>query len=131
MKWEHVSASQLDTYLSCNRKWWLDKIGSDSRREESPSQALGKLVHSVIERHLLEGSPLDHPLLSMDTFVHSVKARTDVELLIEHEFRTPGTKETLGYIDLVVVDHVARTVEIWDQRLPRIGGMPSPRTSCG
>lgn len=116
MPWEHVSASQIDTYLSCQRKWWLDKIGADGVRIESPSQALGKAVHSNIENYLRDGSPLDHPLLTLDTFIASVKARVGVELLIEYEFSLPGAKNAIGFIDLVVVDHVSKTIEIWDHK---------------
>ena len=120
MPWEHVSASQLDTYLSCNRKWWLDKIGADSVRTESASQSLGKEVHSNIEKHLLGTGPLDHPLLTFNTFASSVKSRLasspNVEILVEHEFHVPGDRELMGFIDLVIVDHDARTVEIWDHK---------------
>lgn len=118
MPWEHVSASQLDTYLSCNRKWWLDKIGADSVRIETASQLLGTEVHSNIENNLLGTGPLDHPLLTFNTFITSVKSRvsSNVELLVEYEFHVPGPKELLGYIDLVIVDHDKKTVEIWDHK---------------
>ena len=115
MSWDHVSASQIETFLSCNRKWWLDKIG-EGVRTESASQALGKAVHANIESHLLNGTPLDHPLLTFDTFIAEVKGRVGVELLIEHEFRLPGIKDSVGFIDLVIVDHEVKHVEIWDHK---------------
>ena len=115
MPWEHVSASQLDTYLSCNRKWWLDKIGADSVRVETASQLLGTEVHSNLENYLLGTGPLDHPLLTFNTFASAVKSR-GLELLIEYEFHVPGPRELLGYIDLVIVDHEKKTVEIWDHK---------------
>lgn len=116
MSWVHVSASQIDTFLSCNRKWWLDKIGADGVRTESASQALGKAVHANIESYLRGEGPLDHPLLTFDTFVVGVKGQVGVDILIEHEFSLVGDKPTIGFIDLVVVDHEARTVQIWDHK---------------
>lgn len=118
MSWDHISASQLGTYLGCNRKWWLEKIGSGGRSEESPSQALGKAVHKVIEQYLRgEIETLDHPLLTMNTFVDSVKSRPNVELLIEHEFMFRlGAKPIMGFIDLMIVDRVGQVVDIWDHK---------------
>jgi len=116
MPWEHVSASQLDTYLSCQRKWWLDKIGNYQTEGSSASQDLGTAVHACIENFLLGKGELNHPLLTMNTFVHRVKALSDVELLIEHEFSLGSSPARKGYIDLVIVDHAKKRIEIWDHK---------------
>lgn len=117
MPWEHVSASQLDTYLSCQRKWWLDKIGSEPAVGSSASQELGTAVHACIENFLLGNGELDHPLLMVNTFVRQVKAMQNVELLIEHEFvLDDGVKVRKGFIDLVIVDRERKVIEIWDHK---------------
>lgn len=46
-----TSATQIETFLLCKRKWWLKKV----RRLEDPttkSQAFGTVLHSVNERYL-------------------------------------------------------------------------------
>ena len=47
-----LSASQIETYRDCHRKWWLDKVRKLPTRS-SHSQVFGTVVHSVIERFLL------------------------------------------------------------------------------
>lgn len=47
-----VSASQYDTFKSCKRKWWLDRV----RKLDQPttgSQVFGTVLHQVIERYLM------------------------------------------------------------------------------
>lgn len=114
MPWEHGSASQIQTYMSCSRKWWLKKIaGLDD--SGSASTALGTEVHANIEAFLKGEGPLDHRLLSLNTFVPAVKA-SGHRLLIEHEFRALMDAPVVGYIDLVVVDEVNKIVHVWDHK---------------
>lgn len=47
-----ISASQIETYNLCKRKWWLSRV---RKLEEgsTKSQVFGTVVHAVIERYLL------------------------------------------------------------------------------
>lgn len=47
-----ISASQIETYNLCKRKWWLSRV---RKLEEGStrSQVFGTVVHAVIERYLL------------------------------------------------------------------------------
>lgn len=44
----HISPSQIDTFKRCRRKWFFEKqLGM--RGDESPAQALGKIIHDVLD----------------------------------------------------------------------------------
>ena len=51
----HVSASQIDTYLGCGRKWWFGKI-LGLPTPTHPSAALGGEIHEALEKYLTDGT---------------------------------------------------------------------------
>ncbi len=104
-----VSASQIETFTSCQRKWgWraLDKI------EVPPhaSAAKGTLIHSQFERYL-KGESLDYstPALreaaerAMPGIVNIPQPKSP-GMLIEHGFTLPTERGILfrGFMDVVV-----------------------------
>lgn len=52
-----LSASQIQTWIDCRRKWAWDRIAKIPR-EQHPSAALGTRTHKQLEHYLLEGRPL-------------------------------------------------------------------------
>lgn len=56
----HVSASQISTYLSCQRQWWWNKVFGLPTTQKA-SAALGEAVHSSIEAYL-GGERTLHPV---------------------------------------------------------------------
>lgn len=119
--WSRASASQIDTWSLCNRRWWFDKVAGREDRSGSSSTNLGSEVHQAIEDYLLGVThEPDHLLLAGNTFVRDVRKRTDagvVTLLVEHEFTLDlGDVPVLGYIDLVIVDEADRSVTVIDHK---------------
>lgn len=56
----HVSASQISTYLSCQRQWWWNKVFGLPTTQKA-SAALGEAVHASIEAYL-GGERTLHPV---------------------------------------------------------------------
>lgn len=52
-----LSASQIDTYKDCPRKWAWNKI-EGLEQTQAASAELGEMIHTQLERHLL-GYPMD------------------------------------------------------------------------
>ncbi len=98
-----LSASQIDTYLSCARKWsfiYQDKLESPP----SPSAELGSAVHAQLEAFFRHGKPLDFtseagyiaaPALSYLPSTGSF----DIEHAFNFRSNSSG-HEYRGYIDL-------------------------------
>lgn len=55
---DHVSASQIDTFGDCRRKWWFQSI-LGLRPPPSPAAALGSAVHAALEAYVLTGAMPD------------------------------------------------------------------------
>jgi hypothetical protein len=55
--WTHASASQIERFRRCNRKWWWKYVAGISEPTD-PAAALGKTVHDVAE-HWLRDESLD------------------------------------------------------------------------
>jgi len=55
---DHVSASQIDTFTDCRRKWWYTSV-LGIRPPPSPASALGTAVHAALETYMLHGTPPD------------------------------------------------------------------------
>lgn len=120
--WSRASASQIDTWTLCNRRWWFDKIAGREDRSGSASTNLGSEVHQAIEDYLngITHEP-DHLLLAGNTFVRDVRNGTALcnitRTLVEHEFTIDlGGVPALGYIDLVLVDEDARRIYVIDHK---------------
>ena len=52
----HVSYSQIKTFASCPRKWWINKIAGVAT-PSTPATELGSAVHTAIESYLVHGTP--------------------------------------------------------------------------
>jgi CRISPR/Cas system-associated exonuclease Cas4 (RecB family) len=97
-----VSASQISTYLSCQRQWWWNKVFGLPTTQK-PSAALGEAVHASIEAYLENGGTL-HPV--------AVPARKKLDELralsplVEAKMERPLRNGLLfiGRIDLMVPD---------------------------
>lgn len=55
---EHVSVSQIETYRDCPRKWGFNKLDGIESPPGSGAM-LGSMVHTVLEKYLLEGTEPD------------------------------------------------------------------------
>lgn len=121
---KHISASQIKTFRDCQRKWYLERTEA-ATRTVGAGAALGKHLHSVIEKTLLSGDVAN--LVGETTLDGLVWLR---ELVADHgpvpaadvereiwlgEFAVP----VIGFIDLVlpgadnitIVDH--KTTSAW------------------
>lgn len=47
-----ASASQIETFKLCKRKWWYDKVRRVPRGGPTHAQAFGTVLHAVCERYL-------------------------------------------------------------------------------
>lgn len=117
--WTRASASQIDSWTMCNRRWWFDKVAGREDRTGSPQTLLGSEVHQAIEDYLngTTNEP-DHLLLRDNTFVREVRADVDagrVTILVEQEF-TDEALPALGYIDLVIIDDAEHTITVIDHK---------------
>ena len=108
----HVSASQVSTYLSCERQWWWNKVFGLPTRQK-PSAALGEAVHNSIEAYLGGGD---------EGVLHSVarpalptlrRLRAIADLEVETKMQRPlrngltfvGRIDALSVGERLVVDH--------------------------
>lgn len=57
-KFEHVSPSQIDDYLTCHRLWWFTRI-LGIKKPDSASTQQGTEVHAVLEEYLETGKKPD------------------------------------------------------------------------
>lgn len=55
---DRVSASQVDNFLSCQRKWYIESI-LGIRPPQKPSAALGEAVHAANEAYVVSGKKPD------------------------------------------------------------------------
>lgn len=55
----HYSASQVETFELCPRKWARQKLDGLVSPVEKPSLTLGKAVHAYLEAWLRDGTPID------------------------------------------------------------------------
>lgn len=115
--WSYGSATQVDNYSSCERKWWyqsVQKLGKD----ESYALSFGTDVHAIIECGLKGGDPATGPY-SKDAFalarvalahdgwlMTTVAGRTLSSESVEIEFEDKETfaAPVRGKIDLLLFD---------------------------
>lgn len=129
-----VSATIIDTYLLCPRKWawiYLERLP----RTESPSAALGTMVHLQLENYLRDATPLDFTTPPPDDryLAPGYIAHSALEFLpepklpedwLEHEFAMRSANHTYyGKIDIfdhhqqVVYDHkTSASPKKWGKR---------------
>ena len=117
--WNRTSASQVKTYQECNRKWFFERvIFPDEDPEESVSLSTGTDVHASIEDVLNNKVEVaSHPLLAENSYIYSVRA-SGLELRVEWEFldTTNFKVPAKGFIDLVIIDHAAKTIQVVDHK---------------
>ena len=75
-RWDYSSATQIETFEGCPRKWWLRYIGG--LFETSDAGALGSAVHREIRSYLTE------PAWSETDDALALRARTIVLAGVEH-----------------------------------------------
>ena len=99
IKW---SASQVDTYQTCNRKWWFNKI-LGLEVPQHPSAAIGSAVHAELEAYLEEKSPVDSlgPIARTALPFAPKPGSVYVEEAIESLGLTAAGLPALGYIDVL------------------------------
>ena len=99
IKW---SASQVDTYQTCNRKWWFNKI-LGLEVPQHPSAAIGSAVHAELEAYLEEKAPADSlgPIARTALPFAPKPGSVYVEEAIESLGLTAAGLPALGYIDVL------------------------------
>ena len=100
-----LSASQIETFRSCQRKWAWDKIAGVPR-EASPSAILGSAVHKQLETYLLGGEidfTNDAGYIAASGIEHLPKPPlTKKEVECEFHFAGPSGNTYLGYKDIEI-----------------------------
>lgn len=108
----HVSASQVSTFLSCERQWWWNKVFGLPTTQK-PSAALGEAVHVSIEAYLGGGDEgalhaVARPALSTLRWLRGV-ADLEVETRMQRPLRNGltfvGRIDALSPSERLVVDH--------------------------
>lgn len=125
---KHVSASQIKSFRSCRRKWYLEQT-DDSPRKVTAATELGKRLHTLFETALVAGDPAlldDEPICTELVWLRELLAQGPVSAdMIERridieDFALP----IVGYIDLVlepdadtllIVDHKTTSAWRWIQ----------------
>lgn len=99
----HVSASQISTYLSCQRQWWWNKVFGLPTTQKA-SAALGEAVHASIEAYL-GGERTLHPVAVPGR--KKLDELRALEPLVEAkmERRLDNGLVFVGRIDLMVPQH--------------------------
>lgn len=96
------SASQVDTYNTCNRKWWFSKIlGIET--PPHPSAVIGTEVHAQLEAYLEEKAPADSlgPIARTALPFAPRPGTVYIEQSIEELGLVAGGLPALGYIDVL------------------------------
>lgn len=119
MPWTTWSASQVETFRTCARKWHLNKIVG-LPQPESASQALGKEVHASLEGFVLGTVPADklHPIAAPAVpYVRAlIGSGVKVELPLHEdpailEALTVNGVEVRGFVDLWVPTQFPHVVD--------------------
>jgi len=96
------SASQVDTYTTCNRKWWFTKI-LGLEVPQHPSAAIGTEVHAQLEAYLEEKAPVSSlgPIARTALPYAPAPGTVYIEQSIETLGLVAGGLPALGYIDVL------------------------------
>ena len=104
-----VSASQISTYLSCQRQWWWNKVFGLPTTQK-PSAALGEAVHASIEGYLA-GEPTLHAVAQparakLDELrAMSPLVETQMQRHLRNGLTFIGRIDLLALNEALVVDH--------------------------
>ena len=131
-----ISASQVETWNDCPRKWAFDKV-DNVPRIETPAAALGTKVHAILEkgilRYVYSGStdgfdwisderagPIAGRMSSLAPLAAIRAALPVFGTVSEHEFtmRFPGVRVT-GKVDFLAWYPLERVIEIGDFKTTR------------
>ena len=102
--WSHASASQINTYRDCPRKWWLQKIAKMDT-PSSKAAELGKRIHSVLEDYLTTGVMPDRDTEEGKIALRGLEflplpGKSRVEVAVQDELPIEDAPvDILGYID--------------------------------
>jgi hypothetical protein len=119
---QHVSASQVRTYLRCPRLWAAEKI-LGLRAPPTAAQARGQSAHSAFERYYLTGeAPSPGPGVEAFEAARPGLPPRDPSLLVEVALAEPKLYvEDVrfdGYSDLVIPPGVAGPApQVWDWKV--------------
>lgn len=108
---QHVSASQIGTYMRCPRKHWLEKI-EGVEVPTGAGAAFGTRGHAAVEARILTGAWPDDPEAVTVAMAGWRFVPQDQGMLVEHEMRLDDAAlPIIGRIDLiapesgVIIDH--------------------------
>ena len=108
---QHVSASQISTYMRCPRKHWLEKI-EGVEVPTSPGAAFGTRGHAAVETRIQTGAWPDDPEVVPIAMAGWRFIPQDQILLVEKEMHLEDAAlPIIGRIDLiapessVIIDH--------------------------
>ncbi len=109
------SASQVETYELCPRKWAWKKIAGLEDGPSGPSAELGIQVHAVLEAWLRNGTPINTMTRAgqiVMSGLHLLPAPQTPGMRIEEEFRIEiGGHRFVGYKDVEFLQRVPPLVE--------------------
>ena len=100
-----VSATQLDTYLMCQRKWWLERV-EGIKQPPSKSMELGTDVHNIVEHYIRDGKVIPDTIAG--SIAKSVMPMVAKDSICEHQFTVPFIEdiEVTGRIDFTRKGHI-------------------------
>ena len=102
---QHVSASQISTYLRCPRKHWLEKIAG-VQVPTSAGAEFGSRCHALVEKRIEMGQWPDDPDAVKVAMAGWKFIPQNTRLLVEQEMRLDDAAlPIIGRIDLVVPEH--------------------------
>ena len=112
-----ISPSQIDTFLTCRRKWWFNKI-MGLPLPQHPAAALGESVHTSIEKFFETGDAAALHAIARPALTKLVELRKGAPIIETKMKRTlRNGLEYNGRIDLLdldaglVVDHKTSSTE--------------------
>ena len=99
-----ISPSQIDTFLTCRRKWWFNKI-MGLPIPQHPAAALGESVHTSIEKFFETGDAAALHAIARPALTKLVELRKGAPIIETKMKRTlRNGLEYNGRIDLLDLD---------------------------
>ena len=112
---EYVSASQVQRFEECPRKWYESYV-LGNRQPETDAMRLGTLIHKEVEHYLLTGEVRDSDWADLVREGASLTPRPSKDMLVEHKLVIPtweGGPEWVGYLDLGYLHEGVLCVDDW------------------
>ena len=117
--WSH---SAMETYLTCPRKYWAEKVAKLVPYSESSQAAYGKIVHKAFEDRLMKGKTLPMDLTHHEPVMKKLadapgKGFPEQQLALNHDFQPTGwfdkdchVRGIIDYVKIngkhaIIVDH--------------------------